>query len=81
MTLNNPNIDIVNNNMYTKFSPIPSFFSYLTKTELELSEEMTIAPPQLYQRTKIYSALFEKLMEHSNPDVDLVNDNVYEKFG
>ena len=25
--------------------------------------------------------LFEKLMAGNNPDVDLVNDNVYTKFG
>ena len=57
-------------------------FSHDT-AQLELSEDLTIAPPYRFQRTKIYRGLtmFEKLMVHNNPDVDLVSDNEYTKFG
>ena len=50
--------------------------------QLELSEDLTIAPPLRYQRTKIYRGitLFQKLMMRNNPDVDLVRDNEYTKF-
>ena len=29
----------------------------------------------------IYTTVFEKLVVHNNPDIDLVNDNKYTKFG
>ena len=47
--------------------------------EVEVSEDLTIAPPWHYQRTRIYRgiAVFEKLMVHNNSDIDLVSDNEY----
>ena len=41
------------------------------------------SPAIAFQRTKTYRGitLFEKLMVHNNPDIDLVSDNEYKKFG
>ena len=49
--------------------------------KLELSEDLTIAPPKRYQRTKIFSYSATVIMIIYNPNVDLVNNNVYTKFG
>ena len=47
------------------------------------SEDLTIALQWNYQRTRVYRGItvFEKLMVHNNPDIDLVGDNEYTKFG
>ena len=42
-----------------------------------------MASPKHYQRTRIYRGItvFEKLMVHKDPDIDLVSDNEYTRFG
>ena len=50
--------------------------------KLELSEDLTIAPPKRYHWTKIYSdiTLSEKLMVHNNSNINLVSDHENIKF-
>ena len=59
-----------------------SIVGYILRCELELSEDLTIAPPWRYEWTKIYRSitLFEKLMVHNNPGVDLISDKEFTKF-
>ena len=47
--------------------------------QLELSEDLTIAPPDKDIFSNCDAAL--QKMIHYNTNVDLVNDNVYTKFG
>ena len=51
--------------------------------KLELSEDLTIVPQCRYQRTKIYSVTLLQTcgkMTLFNPNINLVNENVYTKF-
>ena len=68
MLLNNPNVDLVNDNVYTnmvKFCP----FKILSKNQILLSIKGCNSVANL-QKMMLY-----------NPNVDVVNDNVYAKFG
>ena len=50
--------------------------------EQDLSEYLTLAPTQQYQKKYIFRGitLFEKLMACNNPAIGLVNDNKYTSF-
>ena len=74
MTLYNPNLDLVNDNVYTKFGHILSIrcqfvLKILSKNQFLTSIKGRNSFANL-QKTKIY-----------NTNIDLVNDNVYTKFG
>ena len=66
MMLYNPNLDLVNDNVYTKFGPI---LSILSKNQILTSIKDRNSVANL-QKTIIY-----------NTNIDLVNDDVYTKFG
>ena len=68
MTLYNPNVDLVNDNVYTKFSYIQSIHSQ----DIEQIPNSDINQgPQICENDAL----------QSQRSVDLVNDNVYTKFG
>ena len=68
MTLNNPNVDLGNDNVYTKCEP------FVLKI---LNKKQTLT--SIKGRNSVENC--EKMM-HYNPniDIDIVNDNVYTKF-
>ena len=66
MMLYNPNLDLVNDNVYTKFGPI---LSILSKNQILTSIKGRNSVANL-RKTIIY-----------NTNIDLVNDDVYTKFG
>ena len=70
LTLYDPNVDLVNDNVYTKFglNPYIRFQEIEQKPNTDADQE-----PQLFCK-------FAK-MTHHNPNIDPVNDNVYTKFG
>ena len=45
-----------------------------------MSEDLTIAPPSEGKYIFRDITMFEKLIAHNDPDVDLVSDNEYTKF-
>ena len=70
MTLYNPNIDLVNDNVYTnlvKFCPF--ILQIWSKTQILTSMKGRYSVANL-RKTTIY-----------NTNIDLVNDDVYTKFG
>ena len=70
MTLYNPNLDLVNDNVYTKFGHILSIRSQdIEKNQILTSIKGRNSVANL-QKSIIY-----------NTNVDLVNDDVYTKFG
>ena len=70
MMLYNPNVDLVNDNVYTKFGQILSIHSQ----DMEQNQILESIKGRNFvanlQKTTIYST-----------NVDLVNDDVYTKFG
>ena len=62
----NPNLDLVNDNVYTKFGPI---LSILSKNQILTSIKGRSSVANL-RKTIIY-----------NTNIDLINDDVYTKFG
>ena len=70
MTIYNPNVDLVNNNVYTKYGLNKSIHSQ--DIEQKLNSDVNQGP--------LLCCKFQKMMIY-NPNVDLVNDNVYTKFG
>ena len=72
MMLYNPNIDIVNDNVCTKFGLIPSIHSQNIekKTNSDVNQELSINSVANLQKMTLY-----------NPNIDLVYDNVYTKCG
>ena len=70
LNLYNPNLDIINVNVYTKFSLILSFHSQ----DIERKEILT----SIKGHNSV--ANLQKMTLH-NPNLDLVNANVYTKFG
>ena len=71
MALNNPDIDLVNVDMYTKFGQILSIHSQA----IELKQNSNIN-----QGCNSVANLQKKKVLY-NPKVDLVNENEYIKFG
>ena len=70
MTLYNPNLDLVNDNVYTKFGHILSIRSQiLSKNQILTSIKGRNSVANL-RKTIIY-----------NTNIDLVNDDLYTKFG
>ena len=69
MTLYNPNLDLVNDNVYTKFGHILSILKILSKNQILTSIKGCNSVANL-RKTMIYHTI-----------IDLVNDNVYTKFG
>ena len=69
MTLYNPNTELVNDNVYTKFGLNLSICSH----EMEQN-------PNFYVKGCNSVANLRKMVLY-NPNVDHVNDNVYTKFG
>ena len=70
MMLYNPNIDLVNDNVYTKFGKILSIHSQ----DIEQNQILTSIKGR-------NSVVYLRKMTHYNPNVYPVNDNVYTKFG
>ena len=70
MMLYNPNLDLVNDNVYTKFGHILSFvLKILSKNQILTSIKGRYSVANM-RKTIIY-----------NTNIDLVNDDVYTKFG
>ena len=69
MTIYNPNVDLVSDNLYTKFGLILSIHCQDIEQKLLTSIKGRDSVANLRKMT-VY-----------NPKVDLVNDNVYTKFG
>ena len=67
MMLYNPNLDLVNDNVYTKFGHILSISSQDIKILTSIKGRNSVAN---LRKTIIY-----------NTNIDLVNDDVYTKFG
>ena len=65
----NTNVDLVNDNVFTKFGLILSILKILSKNQILMSIKGRNSFANL-RKTMIY-----------NTNVDLVNDNVYTKFG
>ena len=70
MTLYNPNIDLINVNVYTKFGLI--FF--ILCQDIEQNEILT----SIMGHNSVVNL---KKMKLYNPSIDLINDNVHTKFG
>ena len=70
LTLYNPNLDIINVNVYTKFSSI------LTIGYQDIEQKQILTSIKSYNSV----ANLQKLMLY-NPNLDLVNANVYTNFG
>ena len=69
-TIYNPNVDLVNDDVYTKFGLIPSIFlKILSKNQILTSIKGRNSVAN-FGKTKIY-----------NTNLDLVTDNVYTNFG
>ena len=70
MTLYNPNLDLINVNVYTKF--VLNLF--ILCQDIEQNEILTSIKGRYsvanLRKTKLY-----------NPNIDLINDNVHTKFG
>ena len=66
MMLYNPNVDLVNDYVYTKFGKILSIHSQ----DIEQKPISGLNPVANLRKMMFY-----------NPNADLVNDNVYTKFG
>ena len=70
MMLYNPKMELLNDNMYTKFGLIPSIQSQdIEQKQIQTSIKGRNSVANL-QKVTLY-----------NPHVELVNDNVYTKFG
>ena len=69
MMLYNPNIDLVNDNVYTKLDKILSILKIWSKNQILESIKGRNYVANL-RKTTIY-----------NTNIDLVNDDVYTKFG
>ena len=69
MTLYNPNLDLVYDNVYTKFGHILSILKILSKNQILTSIKGRNSVANL-RKTIIY-----------NTNIDLVNDDLYTKFG
>ena len=69
MTLYNPNLDLINVNVYTKFGLILSILCQ----DIEQNKMLT----SIKGRNSV--AKFRK-MKLYNPNIDLINDNVHTKF-
>ena len=70
MTIYNPNVDHVNDNVYAKFGLNKSIRSQDSEKNLILTSIKGFLCCKFAKKMTIY-----------NPNVDLVNDNVYTKFG
>ena len=70
MMLYNPNVDLVNDNVYTKFGQILSIHSQDMEQNQILESIKGRNSVANLQKTTIY-----------NTNVDLFNDDVYTKFG
>ena len=70
MTLYNPTVDLVNDNVYTKFSKN----LFIHSQDMEQNQILT--------PIKVCNSVANlRKMTLYTPNVDLVNDNVYPKFG
>ena len=70
MMLYNPNLDLINDNMYTKFKLMLSIHS----------QDIERNPNSYVNQGPSLCCKFVKKMTLFNPNVDLVNGNVYTKF-
>ena len=70
MTIYNPNVDLVNDNVYTKFGQILPIHSQ--DIEQKLNSDVIQGPKLCCKFAK---------NDDLQPNVDPVNDNVYTKFG
>ena len=70
MTIDNSNVDLVIDNVYTNFGVNKSICSQGTERKLNSDVNQGRYSVANLQKMTIY-----------NPNVDLVNDNVYTKFG
>ena len=68
-TIYNTDVELVNDNVYTKFGLILSILNILSKNQILTSIKGSNSVANVH-KTKIY-----------NTNIDLVNDNVFTKFG
>ena len=74
MTSNNPKLDLVNDDVHTKFGRILSIRSQ--DIERKRNSDVNIGPSKGSNSVKIL-----RKMTGNNPKLDLVNDDVHTKFG
>ena len=72
MTGNNPKLDLVNDDVHTKFGPILSIRSQ----DIERKQNSDVNQGQGHNSVKIL-----RKMTGNNPKLDLVNVDVHTKFG